>query len=61
MLGMSLVGLEQPKFALPYFQRRVELNQEDVEARFQYGLCLANQEYIDEAIDSIRKVYSTRS
>jgi tetratricopeptide (TPR) repeat protein len=42
--------MEQPLPALPYLQRAVELNEEDTEARFQYGLCLAQQESLNEAI-----------
>ena len=38
MLGMSLVGLEQPRLALPYFQRCTELNEEDAEALFPIWL-----------------------
>ena len=49
------LALEQPRLALPYFQRCTELNEEDSEAFFQYGLCLANQEYIDEAIIQLEK------
>ena len=50
-----MLGLEQPRLALPYLQRCTELNEEDAEALFQYGLCLANQEYIDEAIIQLEK------
>ena len=55
MLGLTLVQLDQGKFALPYLQRSVELNEEDAEARFQYGLCLAQLELIDEAIVQLEK------
>jgi tetratricopeptide (TPR) repeat protein len=55
MLGMSWIALEQPRLALPYLQRCTELNDQDGEAFFQYGLCLANEEYIDEAIIQFEK------
>jgi tetratricopeptide (TPR) repeat protein len=42
--------LEQPRLALPYLQRAVELNERDVEALFQLGLCLAQLEFVDEAM-----------
>ncbi len=32
MLGMSLSSSISRRFALPYFQRSVELNEEDIEA-----------------------------
>ena len=50
MLGTVLVKLERPKLALPYLQRAVELNENDTEARFQFGMCLANEEMLDEAL-----------
>ena len=40
MLGISLMQLEQGKLALPYLQRATELNPQDEEAAFQYGLIL---------------------
>jgi tetratricopeptide (TPR) repeat protein len=49
MLGMTLLQFEQPKLALPYFQRAVEMKPEDTEARFQYGLSLAGLGLIKEA------------
>jgi tetratricopeptide (TPR) repeat protein len=55
MLGLSLVQLDQGKFALPYLQRSVELNENDAEARFQYGLCLAQLELIPEAVIQFEK------
>jgi tetratricopeptide (TPR) repeat protein len=51
MLGLSLVNLDQPRLALPYLQRSVELQDNDAEARFQYGLCLAQESFIDESIE----------
>lgn len=55
MLGMSLVNLGNSRLALPYLQRSVELNEKDSEALFQYGLCLAQQELLDEAIEQLNK------
>lgn len=56
MLGMSLVQLEKSRLALPYLQRSTELLENDPEAHFQYGLCLAREGFIDEAIISLEKV-----
>ena len=53
MLGMTLMQLDQGKLAMPYLQRAVELNQDDVDARFQYALCLANAELYDELIKEL--------
>lgn len=50
MIGMCFVQLGNPKLALPYLQRSVELNADDIEARFQYALVLAQSEVYDEAI-----------
>ena len=50
------MNLEQPRLALPYLMRSVELNGEDTEARFQYGLCLAKTEAYKEAIDQLETV-----
>ncbi|WP_079509862.1 tetratricopeptide repeat protein [Mesobacillus jeotgali] len=50
MLGMSLANLGNRKLALPYLQRSTELLENDAEALFQYGLCLAREDFIDEAI-----------
>lgn len=50
MLGMSLMNQEQPKLALPYLQRASELEQEDVDIQFQYGLSLAYANLIEEAL-----------
>lgn len=48
--------MEEIRFAMPYLQRAVELNEHDVEAKFQYGLCLAQLEMVDEAIAEFLKV-----
>lgn len=56
MLGMTLLKFDQPKLALPYFQRAVELKPTDMEARFQYGLCLAQQGLLEEAIEQLEEV-----
>ena len=46
MLGLTLFHMEIIRFAIPYFQRAIELNEHDVEAIFQYGLCLAQLEML---------------
>lgn len=56
MLGLSLVNLGQQRLALPYLQRSTELNENDIEALFQYSLCLAQSDCIDEAIEQLKKV-----
>ncbi|MFP7350896.1 tetratricopeptide repeat protein [Bacillus licheniformis] len=56
MLGTTLVKLEQPKLAMPYLQRAAELNDADVEARFHYAMCLANEGMLDEAITEFSNV-----
>ncbi|MEH6941939.1 tetratricopeptide repeat protein, partial [Bacillus sp. JJ722] len=56
MLGMTLQQLDQPKLAMPYIQRSVELNPEDNDARFQYALCLANAELYEELIKVLEEV-----
>jgi tetratricopeptide (TPR) repeat protein len=56
MLGLTLMALDQPKLAMPYLQRTVELSPEDVDARFQYALCLANAELYDELINQLNLV-----
>ncbi|MEH7109522.1 MULTISPECIES: tetratricopeptide repeat protein [Bacillaceae] len=50
LLGMSLMKLGQQKLAIPFLQRSVELNGDDLEARFEFGMCLLQNEYIEEAI-----------
>ncbi|QQZ10766.1 tetratricopeptide repeat protein [Heyndrickxia vini] len=56
MIGMCFVQLGNPKLAMPYLQRSVELNAEDVEARFQYALVLAQSEVYEEAIQQFISV-----
>lgn len=56
MLGQTLMKLEQPKLAMPYLQRAVELNEEDNEARFQFGMCLANEHLLEEAVTVFTEV-----
>ena len=41
---------------MPYLQRTVELNPEDVDARFQFALCLANAELYEELIEQLNIV-----
>ena len=50
MLGMVYYQKGEVLYALPHFQRAVELDPEDAEARFQFGLSLAFLEQVDEAI-----------
>lgn len=56
MLGMSLRMLEQDVLALPYLLRATELNPNDLEALFQYGLTLAQTNYISEAKEIFEKI-----
>ena len=46
MLGMSYYQLESLPYAQANLQRAVELNPVDIDARFQYGLTLAQLELI---------------
>lgn len=55
MLGMAHYQQGEVLYALPHFQRAVELKEEDAEARFQYGLCLAHLEQVDPAIKQFEK------
>lgn len=55
MLGMSLAQMGSSKLALPYLQRSTELLGNDAEAQFQYGLCLAREGFIDEAIIALEQ------
>ncbi len=50
MIGMCFVQLGSPKLAIPYLQRSVELNDEDIDARFQYALALAQSEVYEMAV-----------
>ncbi|MGE8206140.1 tetratricopeptide repeat protein [Heyndrickxia sp. NPDC080065] len=56
MIGMSFVQLGSVKLAIPYLQRSVELNEDDIEARFQYALVLAQSEIYEEAIKQFELV-----
>ncbi|MBS4217054.1 tetratricopeptide repeat protein [Bacillus sp. FJAT-49711] len=56
MLGMCFVNLGRNELSLPYLQRSVELNDQDIEARFQYALSLARSEVYDEAIKQLETV-----
>jgi tetratricopeptide (TPR) repeat protein len=49
MLGKSLKQLDNPKLALPYFQRSAELAPDDLEIRLAYGILLAEMELFEEA------------
>lgn len=48
MLGMTYVKREYYQLAIPFLQRAVELK-EDVDKLFQYGLALAQADYLKEA------------
>lgn len=56
MLGMSFNELGAHTEALPYVMRAHELNEDDVEIGFQYGLTLCQLEMFDEAIVQLEKV-----
>lgn len=56
MLGMSFYQLGDFRRALPSLSRAVELNGEDVDARFHYGMSLAQTEQIDDAIVQFNEV-----
>ncbi|MDN8771543.1 tetratricopeptide repeat protein, partial [Staphylococcus aureus] len=47
MLGMSFVQMEELTLAMPYLLRSVELNPEDGEALFQYGIVLARSGFYE--------------
>ena len=61
MLGMTLVQMGSNKLALPYLQRSTELLENDAEAHFQHGLCLAREGFIDEAINALELAISLDS
>lgn len=61
MLGMSYYQIDRLAHALASFKRTVELMPEDVEGRFQYGLCLAKLGEIDEAITQLEYVVNNDS
>lgn len=56
MLGMCFMMLGNPRFAMPYLQRSVELGEGDTEARFQYALSLVKSNFADEALEQFQKV-----
>lgn len=41
---------------MPYLQRAIELNEDDNEARFQFGMCLANEQLLEEAVTTFTEV-----
>jgi len=55
MLGLCFVQQNQQKLAIPYLQRAVELN-ESIDYLFQYGLALAQSQYLSEAKRVLEKV-----
>lgn len=56
MLGMSFVQMEELTLAMPYLLRSVELNPEDGEALFQYGIVLARSGFYEDAINMLERV-----
>ncbi|GER66248.1 hypothetical protein BpJC7_04190 [Weizmannia acidilactici] len=56
MLGMCFMMLDNPRFAIPYLQRSVELDGDDTEARFQYALSLVKSNLAGEALEQFQKV-----
>ncbi|WKB36859.1 tetratricopeptide repeat protein [Terrilactibacillus sp. S3-3] len=56
MIGLCCLQLEQSGRALAAFQRAVELNASDTEARFQYGLILAKLGQIEAAEKQLGQV-----
>ncbi|MBS4202800.1 tetratricopeptide repeat protein [Lederbergia citrea] len=56
MLGMCFVNLGRNELSLPYLQRSMELDESDIEARFQYALALARSGAYDGAIEQLEKV-----
>lgn len=49
MLGLSFMNQEQFKLSLPYLLRASELNHEDDDILFQYGLALAQSNILNDA------------
>src|SRR5690606_41698777 len=58
MIGLSLQKQGQSRFALPSLQRAAELNEQDVDYLFQYGLSLAQCNQLEEAAVYFNKVLS---
>lgn len=49
MLGKSFERLGNPKLSLPYYQRAVELNPDDLQSKLSYAINLATLELFKEA------------
>ncbi|MBT2582382.1 tetratricopeptide repeat protein [Planococcus sp. ISL-109] len=49
MIGKCFERIDQPKLALPYLQRAVELDGKDVLSRLSYGIALASLELFEMA------------
>ena len=49
MIGKCFEKLDQPKLALPYLQRAVELDETDVQSRLSFGITLASLELFELA------------
>ncbi|ANC79417.1 hypothetical protein ABE65_014770 [Fictibacillus phosphorivorans] len=56
MTGMSFVSLGEHKLAFPYLMRATELNDQDHESLFQFGLCQARTGDIQSASTTFEKV-----
>ncbi|HAK99525.1 MAG TPA: hypothetical protein DCP50_00740 [Exiguobacterium sp.] len=56
MLGMTYQKLGDPVRGLPRLQRASELNGVDIEIAFQYGLALAQNEKLEEAVEMFEHV-----
>lgn len=56
MLGITLQSQEQPRLALPYLLRATELNPDDEEVLFQYGLSLAQSDSLADAEAIFKRV-----
>lgn len=58
MLGFSLQKEEQNLLAIPFLQRAAELDPDNEEFLFQYGLALAQNNHIDQAESVFHEVLS---
>lgn len=58
MLGMTFLKKGNELAGIPYFQRAKELNPNDIEAAFQYGLSLAKMHYFGQAKPVFKEILS---
>jgi len=61
MLGLTLQKEEQDKLAIPFLLRATELDPENDEFLFQYGLSLAQSNHIPEAESAFKQVLGKNS